>query len=318
MSLTEGRRNDHGDSSQDRISSSEYAEDIYQYLQDLEAARMPRHRFMDELPEQAWLARGIVVDQLLSLLHELGLLSETFWMTVNLFDRLLSVRTVRVARFPFTGLVCASLAAKSQEGTPRQVNWWKYSSNDEDTAEMFLSGELALCQSLGWHLECPNPLAFLRRISIADGSDVLSFRLAKYLVLMQCFDPQLLEYPPSVIAASAYWLTRISLKKLISKQPEGLVHCTSYGTDKLLPAATSMNDGLGVLLRLGKIPLGGSRLNAGLEAELPFLKEATDDSWRESYPFEEWIEEEEKIGSEATCDSIPAQAVAPQDAPNSE
>lgn len=134
---------------------------------------MPRHRFMDELPEQAWLARGIIVDQLLSLLHELGLLSETFWMTVNLFDRLLSVQTVRVARFPFTGLVCASLAAKSQEGAPRQVNWWKYSSNDEDTAERFLSGELALCQSLGWRLECPNPLAFLRRISIADGSDVL-------------------------------------------------------------------------------------------------------------------------------------------------
>lgn len=41
----------------------------------------------------------------------------------------------------------------------------------------------------------------------------------------------------------------------------------------------------------------GSRLNAGLEAELPFLKEATDDSWRESYPFEEWITEEEQIGS---------------------
>lgn len=133
---------------------------------------MPRHGFMDELPEQAWLARGIIVDQLLFLHHELGLLSETFWMTVNLFDRLLSIRKVPVARFPFTGLVCASLAAKSQEGATPQVNWWKYSSDDEDTAEKFLSGELALCQSLGWHLECPNPFAFLRRISIADGSDV--------------------------------------------------------------------------------------------------------------------------------------------------
>lgn len=175
---------------------------------------------------------------------------------------------------------------------------------------------------------------------------------------MQCFDPQLLEYPPSVIAASAYWLTRISLKKfdwvrrtlflnfyaivrLISKQPEGLVHCTGYGTDKLLPAVTSMVRYLcspprfeiffQMFASTSRMMASeffydwarshweeGSRLNAGLEAELPFLKEATDDSWRESYPFEEWIEEEEQIGSEATCDPIPAQAAAHQAAPNSE
>lgn len=300
--------------SNDLSPTNEYSEDIYEHLQDLEKNRMPRQSFMDALPEQAWRARGRVVDWLLLLHRQLELLSETFWMAINLFDRLLSIRNIPVARYQFTGLVCASLATKSQESIPRRINWWELSSDDGDNAEKFLAGELAACQQLEWRLECPNPLAFLRRISVVDGSDTISFRLAKYLVLMQCFDPHLLEYRPSLIAASAYWLTRISLKQF--DWPEILCNATGYGRDELFPPATCMVRYLCNPVKLenffylfASTPRlkaseffydwarsnweEGSRLNAGLKAELPFLKETTDDSWRELYPFEEWIVHEQ-------------------------
>ncbi|KAG8899894.1 G2/mitotic-specific cyclin [Tulasnella sp. 417] len=302
----------------DLLPNSEYSEDIYRHLQHIETTRMPRQRFMDSLPEQAWRARALVVDSLLLLHRQLELLSETFWMAINLFDRLLSLRNIPVKRYQFTGLVCTSLAAKSQETIPRRVNWWELSSDDGDDADKFLAGELMACQQLEWRLECPNPLSFLRRISVFDDSDVISFRLAKYLVLMQCFDPHLLEYRSSLIAASAYWLTRISLRRF--NWPENLYNATGYRKDELLPAATCMVRYLCNPVKLenffylfASTPRlkaseffhdwarshweEGSRLNAGLEAELPFLMEEKDDSWRELYPFEEWIEQEQKRDS---------------------
>ncbi|KAG9013560.1 hypothetical protein FRB90_005915 [Tulasnella sp. 427] len=244
----------------DSISSSEYSEEIYEYFKGIESSRTPVHRYMDVHPEQVWRARERVVDWLFLVHRDAKLRLETFWMSINLFDRLASIRQVSVKKFQFTVLVCSSLAAKYHEYNPPIIDYWVSGLAEEgyQTTAMFGKCELYLSKALDWRLECPNPLAFLKMISVADGSNIVTLRLAEYPVLIQCFDPHLLEYRPSLIAAAAYWLTKISQRDF--DWPSFLSDYTGYSRRELFPPMTSIVRylcGLTFLSRLGEKLLGG-------------------------------------------------------------
>ncbi|KAG8972916.1 hypothetical protein FRC05_009470 [Tulasnella sp. 425] len=124
------------------LLSVEYSEEIYQYLKDLETTRMPPHRYLDTKPEQTWRTRGTVVDWLQLVHKNFRLRPDTFWMTINLFDRFISLREVDVMKFQLAALVCSSLASKYLEITPPALRAWVHSADGAYDANAILAGEL--------------------------------------------------------------------------------------------------------------------------------------------------------------------------------
>ena len=81
------------------------------------------------------------------------------------------------------------------------------------TDEEILKAERYVLQMINFNLSYPNPIHFLRRISKADGYDVQSRTLAKYLMEISIVDHKFLTCPPSLIAAAAAWFARKILNR---------------------------------------------------------------------------------------------------------
>jgi G2/mitotic-specific cyclin 1/2 len=81
------------------------------------------------------------------------------------------------------------------------------------TDEEILSAEKYVLTTLEFDLSYPNPMHFLRRVSKAEGYDIQTRTLAKYLMEMSCVDHRFLSYPPSLLAAAGVWMARLVLDR---------------------------------------------------------------------------------------------------------
>jgi hypothetical protein len=76
-----------------------------------------------------------------------------------------------------------------------------------------IKAERYMLSTLDFDMSYPNPLHFLRRISKADGYDIQTRTLAKYLIECTCVEEELLYYKPSLLAAAGTWLARLCLDR---------------------------------------------------------------------------------------------------------
>ncbi|KAG8919785.1 G2/mitotic-specific cyclin, partial [Tulasnella sp. 417] len=199
--------------SEDPYMVSEYVSEIYEYLRKLEVTVMPDPNFMERQSELTWKARGILADWMMQAHSTFRLLPETYWLAMNLLDRFLSRRTVTLAKAQLLGSSCLSIASKYTEIIcPSTKQWATATGNGFGVEELYLA-ERYILKTLEYRISSPNPLDFLRRLNKADDYDTQIRTSAKYLTLIQCFRDQLFKIPPSLLAASAYWLSRIALQK---------------------------------------------------------------------------------------------------------
>lgn len=81
--------------------------------------------------------------------------------------------------------------------------------NDDE----ILKAERYVLSMIDFNLSYPNPINFLRRISKADGYDIQSRTMAKYLMEISIVDHKFMGVTPSLIAAAGNWLARKVLDK---------------------------------------------------------------------------------------------------------
>ena len=74
-----------------------------------------------------------------------------------------------------------------------------------------LKAEKYILKILEWDLRAPGPLGWLRRGSKADDCEVHARTLGKYLMEIACLERTLLGVVPSLVAAAALWLARLTL-----------------------------------------------------------------------------------------------------------
>lgn len=193
---------------EDPLMVTEYVNEIYDYLRQVELQTLPDPRYMEQQEEIAWRMRGILIDWLIELHIKFRLLPETIFLAVNLVDRFCSKRVVSMVKYQLVGGVALFIAAKYEEIMCPSVSNFLYMSDSGYTEEEFLEAERYLLQMIGWDLSYPNPIHFLRRISKADDYDVHSRTLAKFLMEISCVDRLFIGQTPSMIAAAGAWLAR--------------------------------------------------------------------------------------------------------------
>ncbi|KAJ3179900.1 G2/mitotic-specific cyclin [Geranomyces variabilis] len=224
----------------DPMMVSEYVDDIFKYLLELEIATMPNPHYIDIQDGLAWSMREILIDWIIDLSNHFRLLPETLYTCVNIIDRFLTDRPCSMNKLQLVGLAALFIAAKYEEVNAPSISSIVYFGDGGYVAEDIMKAERYILQILKFELHYPTPLSFLRRCSKAEGYDIQTRTVAKYLMEISIVDHRFLAVRPSVTAAAALYLAR----KMLQRGPwdANLVHYSGYKEVELAPTVELMTD----------------------------------------------------------------------------
>ena len=202
-----------GEDDDDPLMVAEYANEIFDYLRELETESSPNPLYMEHQDDLEWKTRGILVDWLIEVHTRFHLLPETLFLAINIIDRFLSEKVVQLDRLQLVGVTAMFIASKYEEVLSPHVANFRHVADDGFSEAEILSAERFVLQTLGYNLSYPNPMNFLRRISKADNYDIQSRTIGKYLMEISLLDHRFMAYPPSHVAAASMYLSRLILDR---------------------------------------------------------------------------------------------------------
>ncbi|KAI0848588.1 cyclin-like protein [Daldinia vernicosa] len=212
---------------------TEYGEDIFNYMKEMEIDLLPKPHYMDIQTEIKWSMRAVLMDWVIQVHTRFGLLPETLFLAVNYIDRFLSVKIVSIGKLQLVGATALLLAAKYEEINCPSVQEIVYMVDGGYNQEEVLKAERFMLTMLNFALGWPGPMSFLRRISKADDYDSEIRTVAKYFLEVTVMDERFVSSPPSYVAAGAQCLSRMILGKG-DWTPEH-VHYSGYTFAQLKP-----------------------------------------------------------------------------------
>lgn len=225
---------------------SDYVTDIYANLRAAELRRRPSSNFMETLQRDINSSmRGILVDWLVEVAEEYKLVPDTLYLTCSFIDRYLSANVVTRNRLQLLGVSSMLIAAKYEEIYAPQVEEFCYITDNTYRREEVLEMERKLLSVLHFDLSTPTIKSFLRRfIRAAQASfEVPSLRLeflGNYLAELTLVDYPFLKYLPSLTAASAVFLAKLTLNNDTHPWTPTLQHYTGYRPSQLQECVTDL------------------------------------------------------------------------------
>lgn len=211
---------------------SEYVNDIYEYMRDLEMKYPIRVNYL-ESQEITGKMRAILIDWLCQVHHRFHLLQETLYLTVAIIDRFLQASPVTRNKLQLVGVTSMLIASKYEEMYAPEVADFVYITDNAYTKKEILEMEQTILKALSFSFGRPLCLHFLRRNSKAGQVDANKHTLAKYLMELTIVEYDMVQYLPSQVAAAALCL---SMKLLDSSRwTETLAHYSSYTEKDILP-----------------------------------------------------------------------------------
>ncbi|KZW02735.1 hypothetical protein EXIGLDRAFT_601364 [Exidia glandulosa HHB12029] len=188
---------------------SEYADEIFQYMGELELATMANPDYIQGQSEITWYMRQTLVDWLLQVHMRYHMLPETLWIAVNIVDRFLTKRVVSLIKLQLVGVTAMFIAAKYEEVLAPSVDEFVYMTDKGYSREEILKGERIILQTLEFRVSpyC-SPYSWVRRISKADDYDIQTRTLSKFLMEVTLLDHRFLRARPSLIAAVGMYTAR--------------------------------------------------------------------------------------------------------------
>nr|GAT60828.1 predicted protein [Mycena chlorophos] len=217
----------------DTTMVSEYAEEIFEYMNELEESMMPGADYMDHQNEISWAMRQTLVDWLLQVHLRYHMLPETLWIAVNIVDRFLTHRTVSLVKLQLVGVTAMFIAAKYEEILAPSVEEFVFMTENGYNKEEILKGERIMLQTLEFRIShyC-SPYSWMRKISKADDYDIQTRTLSKFLTEVTLLDYRFVRVKPSLIAAVGMYCAR---RMLDGAWDDGFVYYSGYTEEQLLP-----------------------------------------------------------------------------------
>ncbi|XP_077988545.1 G2/mitotic-specific cyclin-B-like [Glandiceps talaboti] len=217
---------------------SEYVNDIYKYMRQLEREYKVRSEYMKDQEINARM-RSILVDWLVQVHLRFHLLQETLFLTVSILDRFLQKQQVSRNKLQLVGVTAMFIASKYEEMYAPEIGDFVYITDNAYTKAQIRTMECLMLKALDFGLGKPLCLHFLRRNSKAGGVDAQKHTLAKYLMELTLQDYDFVQYDPSEIAAAALCLSQ----KILADDAEWsdtLHFYSTYSQTELLPIMRKM------------------------------------------------------------------------------
>lgn len=147
--------------------------------------------------------RAILVDWLIEVHLKFKLLPETLFITVNIIDRYLEKQKVSKTRLQLVGVTALLIASKYEEIYPPELKDFVYITDRAYSKQDVLQMEFSILNTLSFDITFPTAFRFLERYVKQLGEDQSVMYYASFLVELALVDIRMLQFPPSVIAASA-------------------------------------------------------------------------------------------------------------------
>jgi hypothetical protein len=237
--LTENERND-------PLQVAEHVSEIFSHLCESELATMadPLYVFSMQNGELTWEDRAAYIETMIIIQHQYGLLLETVYLAVNIFDRFLSLQKIekREAR-PFC-IVALFFAMKFEEKRPSTIeevvlpSKYEFIEIANISKEEFVEKQINMFYTLQGRLCYANPFNFLDRLCIKQmdctaGTLVVS----TFLTYMTLLEPAFISVRPSKIAAAAVCFAKEMEE---SGWHSSLVEFSGYSLKDLQPVVNLM------------------------------------------------------------------------------
>lgn len=219
---------------------SEYVNDIYNYLNNLEETFAIRENFLDGHKQINHKMRTILIDWINEVHYQFKLEIDTYHMTVSIIDRYLQlVMDTPKKELQLVGVTAMFIASKYEELFPPDISDFAYITDDTYKKKQILDKEKQIVKVLDFHLGKPLPTHFLRRFSKAAKAADKNHLVAKYLIELASIDYGTAHYKPSEISAAALYISLCLFPLANSTEPKvwskTLEHYTHYTVERLTP-----------------------------------------------------------------------------------
>ncbi|KAK4799964.1 hypothetical protein SAY86_025329 [Trapa natans] len=196
--------------SSNELAAVEYVEDLYRFYKEAENENRPTD-YMRLQPEINEKMRMILVDWLVEIHDEFDLMPETLYLTVNIIDRFLSVKSVPRRELQLLGMAALLTASKYEEIWAPEVNDIVCMADRAYSNEQVLAMEKTILGKLEWYLTVPTHYVFLVRFIKAAVADRTLENAAYFMAELGLMNYTALSYSASMVAASAVYAARCTL-----------------------------------------------------------------------------------------------------------
>lgn len=138
---------------------------------------------------------------------------ETLYLTVNVIDRYLALKQVRRSKLQLVGVASLLLASKYEEIYPPELSDLVYITDKAYNKKEILEMENDIVCTLQWDMTVPTVHSFLCRFLKAAHADRTMVQLACFIAERSLQEQSMIKHLPSVVAASAIYAARTSLKR---------------------------------------------------------------------------------------------------------
>ncbi|CCH60075.1 hypothetical protein TBLA_0C02660 [Henningerozyma blattae CBS 6284] len=217
----------------DPLMVSEDVKDIFKYLFEIESTTLPiKERILCNVNIRN--NRDMLINWMVKIHYKFMLLSETLYLAINIMDRFLSEQIIPIDKLQLVGTSALFIASKYEEVYSPSIKSFVIETDGACTISEIKDSEKFILKILGFKLNYPNPMNFLRRISKADDYHVQTRAIAKFLLEITIIDFNLFDKAPSICAAASMFLAR----KLYKRGPwdNNLIHYSGgYTKEQLKP-----------------------------------------------------------------------------------
>ncbi|XP_051179498.1 cyclin-A3-1 [Lolium perenne] len=227
-----------------------YASDIYSYLRSMEVQkkRRPAADYIERVQVDITPnMRGILVDWLVEVAEEYKLVSDTLYLTVSYIDRFLSANSLNRQKLQLLGVSAMLIASKYEEISPPNVEDFCYITDNTYMKQELIKMESDILNILKFEMGNPTAKAFLR-LFIRSGQEdnkypALSLEfMGSYLSELSLLEYGCVRFLPSVVAASAVFVARLTLDPDSNPWSKKLQAVTGYRPFELKDCITAIHD----------------------------------------------------------------------------
>ncbi|KAK9988518.1 hypothetical protein SO802_028757 [Lithocarpus litseifolius] len=227
-----------------------YSNSIHSHLraQEMEVHRRPFPDYMETVQnEVSTFMREILVNWLVEVAEEYKLVSDTIYLTISYIDRFLSSNVVSKSKIQLLGVSCMLNASQYEEISPPNVEDFCYITDNSYTKEEVMDMEREVQNFLNFEMGIPTIKNFLRIYTRAAqencNSSSLQFELLGcYLAELSLLDYRCVRFLPSVIAASAIFLTRFTIQPEMHPWSLALQCYSGYRPFDLMECVLTLHD----------------------------------------------------------------------------
>jgi len=193
---------------------TEYVEALYETFgeQEKEVAVDPNYiaKTQTHVTEKM---RTILVDWMVEVHIKYKQVPETLYLTVQLIDRYLQLKSVRRSKLQLVGVACLLLASKYEEIYPPEVRDLVHVTDHAYTKTDIIDAESDVANALEFHLTVPTVHTFLCRYLKAAHADRSMVQMACYLAERGLQEYSMVGFKPSEVAAACILVARKSLNR---------------------------------------------------------------------------------------------------------